>query len=214
MNDRLSKNKVIEILRSQHKIKTTLRTLNKLLPYMGLADKEKFSDSDVENIIKARGILDKYGNGDSGYLKVAEEFGVNPHTISLPKKPPSHSTNHNSSDSEEDDSKDSQKGDFARGVRKRVRAEFYNVYEQAVDEFINSDEPYEMLADVMDCKFQPWNQRMNVLEGRQMKHIQQEENPTTFDITAQEVDHILPEGNDRDINDADFHNQDDNGGLQ
>lgn len=209
MDDYLSKNKVVDLLKSQHNISTTPRTLNKLLPYMGLADKEKFSDSDVEDIIKARGILEKYGNGDSGYLKVAEEFGVNPHTISLSKKP-QNNTNTKTSTSQENNSKSSPKGAFARAAQERVRAEFYNVYEQAIDDFLSSDAPYQMLVEIMDSKVEPWDRRMDELEGSQMKYIQQEAS-NTLDITAQEVGGILPEEDDRDIIDADFHNQDEEG---
>lgn len=210
MNDHLSKAQVIALLKSQHKISTTRKTLNRLLPYMGLADKKKFSDADVENIIKAREILKKNGNGDNGYIKVAEEFGVNPNTISISPQ---------SSSSNDDDSEDEEEEFFFSDIADQmIENEFHATLERRAEHFMTSKKPHQMLLNIIKSKRDLLFQTLDGYKGTNIRQIEQVSNGNqTIDIPVQEVSEAPPEEDeDRNIADADFHNQDgsDNGGQQ
>ncbi|MEM7756932.1 MAG: hypothetical protein AAF298_02195 [Cyanobacteria bacterium P01_A01_bin.40] len=194
----MNKTQLIALLKDQHEITVSPRKLSKILSYMGV-EKTSFSDSDVEDILGAFELLNEHGNQE-GYTKIAEKHGVNLNTLSRV----------GSSEPKDRDSSPIPPKSFAETVKEKVDAEFYNLYDQAVEDFIQSDKPYKMLVNVMNNKAEMYGESMDRFSGSQMKRIDQVTDDT-FDITAGDVGGVLPEAPDRDIDDADFHNQDEEG---
>lgn len=194
----MNKTQLIALLKEQHNISVTDKTLNKLLSHMGL-DKPSFDDSDVENVLRAFAIVEEHGNRE-GYRKVAEEFGVNLNALSKTKAKPKAKNNNAGSGSTKS---------MADTVKEKVEAEVYTLFEQAVDDLFDSGKPYQMLVNIMTTKVNSFGGGMDRMAGTQMRRIEQEVEDT-IDIPAEEVGGDFPEA-ESDISDADFHNQGDEG---
>lgn len=193
----MNKTELLKHLNNECGVQIGKDKLNKTLRYAGLQNHKTFSqEEDVERIIEALRIIEEYGGSEEGYNKVAEQFGVTVET-NLPAR--------SSGSSGTSEPLPTGQAPFEDDLEEMLEEEFTHSSQRIVRDFFHSEKPYQILLNSMNEEARTMTEGMRNLRAQRMRNITAKD---TVDISAQEV-RGLPSEAEPNIEDADFHNQED-----